>query len=384
MPDSAQQTLNRLTELLPAQRPLGLHEPVLGELEERYTQECLRSGWISSAGQFVDRFEQQLAEYTNIHHAIAMVNGTSALHICLILAKVQRNDEVLVPALTFVGTLNPILYQDAVPHLLDCDSQTLGIDPDKLEQHLQQYAECRDGRCYNRQSGRVIRALVVVHVLGIPAQMQRLSDIAEKWHLTLIEDAAEALGSWREERHSGSWASLSALSFNGNKIISSGGGGAVLTQDAELAAQARHISTTAKQAHPWAFHHDTQGYNYRLPNINAALGCAQLQRLPEHLQNKARLYQHYLHGLNDIDGVYLHQIPSDCTSNHWLNLLLLPDQAQRDRLLELAKQEGLLLRPLWDPMQTLPMFKDCPKASLDTTASFWQRGVCLPSSPGLV
>ena len=380
---TADAVLQRLVALLPAQRPLALHEPLLGGLEEQYTSDCLRSGWISSAGPFVDRFEQELADYTGIAHAVATVNGTSALHTCLMLAGVQAGDEVIAPALTFVGTLNPIAYQHAVPHLVDCEADTLGIDPLKLEAHLARIAELRDGVCFNRETGRPIRALVVVHVLGIPAQMDALAALAERWHIELIEDAAEALGSWRDQRHAGSWSRLAALSFNGNKIISSGGGGALLTGDAQLAQQARHLSTTAKLPHAWAFEHDRVGFNYRLPNVNAALGCAQLQRLDGHLQSKRRLFAHYRDGLGDLDGCEFHQPPGDTRSNHWLNLLLMPDRAQRDALLQAAKDEGLLLRPLWNPMQSLPMFADCPRAELPVTQDIWQRGVNLPSSPGL-
>lgn len=381
--DSAEAVLQRLEELLPAQRPLALHEPLLGELEERYIRDCLRSGWISSAGPFVDRFERELADYTGIGHAVAMVNGTSALHVCLQLAGVRAGDEVIAPALTFVGTLNPIAYQQALPHLVDCEPDTLGIDPVKLQARMERVAEVRDGVCHNRISGRPIRAMIVVHVLGIPAQMDELAAIARDWHLQLVEDAAEALGSWRGQRHAGAWGRLAALSFNGNKIVSSGGGGALLTDDATLAQQARHLSTTAKRPHPWAFEHDRVAYNYRLPNINAALGCAQLQRLQDHLDSKQRLFQHYHDGLQGIAGTRFHQPPADTRSNHWLNLLLLPDSSQRDHLLQLAMEQGLMLRPLWNPMHTLPMYADCPRDDLSVTESIWQRGINLPSSPGL-
>jgi len=375
--------INRLTSMLPAERPIALHEPTLGQLEENFTKDCLRSGWISTAGAYVDRFEKELAHFCGIEHAIATVNGTSALHTCIVLAGVKANDEVLVPALTFVGTLNPIAYQQAIPHLLDCEKSTLGIDPEKLDQHLQRIAEIKNGTCINRQTGRTIRALVVVHILGIPANMPALARIAEQWNLILIEDAAESLGSFRDQRHTGDWAQLSALSFNGNKIISSGGGGAVLTKNSELAAQARHISTTAKQPHSWDFIHDKVGYNYRLPNLNAALACAQLQRLPEHLSNKRKLYRKYRETFSDIETAKIHQPPEALQCNHWLNLLLLSDKNNRDLLLQEAHAQGLLLRPLWNPMQQLPMYAQCPSDDLSTTQQLWETGICLPSSPGL-
>ena len=264
--------LTILHDLLPSQRPIGLHEPSFGDDEKALVTDCLDSGWVSSVGQYVDRFEQDLSAYTRIPHAIATVNGTAALHTCLILAGVQADDEVLLPALTFIGSANPVVYQGAVPHFVDCDRDTLGVDPQKLDAYLQDITELRGDTCHNRNTGRPIRALIVVHVLGHPARMAELAVIAQRYRLTLIEDAAESLGSWRDGQHTGSWGQLSALSFNGNKIITSGGGGAILTSDPTLAKRAKHLTTTAKQPHPWAIEHDEVAYNYRLPNLNAALG----------------------------------------------------------------------------------------------------------------
>ena len=235
-----------LHDLLPSQRPIGLHEPSFGDDEKALVADCLDSGWVSSVGQYVDRFEQDLSAYTRIPHAIATVNGTAALHTCLILAGVQAGDEVLLPALTFIGSTNPVVYQGAVPHFVDCDTETLGVDPQQLDDYLHDTTELHNNTCYNHRTGRPIRALIVVHVLGHPARMTELKEIAERFHLMLIEDAAESLGSWRSEQHTGSWGHLSALSFNGNKIITSGGGGAVLTSDPALAQRAKHITTTAK------------------------------------------------------------------------------------------------------------------------------------------
>ena len=372
-----------LRDLLPPQRPIGLHEPSFGEREKKLTQDCLDSGWVSSVGQYVDRFEQDLSDYTGIPHAIATINGTAALHTCLVLAGVQSGDEVLLPALTFIGSANPITYQGASPHFLDCDTDTLGVDPARLAAYLQDIAELRGQTCYNRHSGRPIRALMVVHVLGHPAQMAALLDIAQRYRLVLIEDAAESLGAWRDDRHTGSWGHLAALSFNGNKIITSGGGGAILTGDAKLAQQAKHLTTTAKQAHPWAFEHDSVAYNYRLPNLNAALGCAQLEQLPQRLTQKRRLAQHYAAAFAGVEGVSLHSEPSHCRSNHWLNLLLLADASQRDVLLQAAHAEGILLRPFWTPLHQQTMFADAPRMSLPNSESLFARGVCLPSSAHL-
>jgi perosamine synthetase len=373
-----------LRQLLPAQRPIGLHEPTFGEREKALTLDCLDSGWVSSVGQYVDRFEHDLAAYTGIPHAVATVNGTAALHTCLLLAGVNPGDEVLLPALTFIGSANPIAYQDAVPHFVDCAGDTLGVDPERLDAYLADIAELRDGICFNRHSGRPLRALLVVHILGHPADMEALALIAQRWQLTLIEDAAESLGSWRGDRHTGDWGQVAALSFNGNKIITCGGGGAVLTHDPELAQRAKHLTTTAKLPHPWAFDHDALGYNYRLPNLNAALGCAQLEQLPARLAQKRRLAQTYAEAFAALDAVQLLPEPAGCRSNHWLNLLLLPDAEQRDRLLAAAHEEGILLRPFWTPLHQQAPYRDAPRMPLPQTEALFARGVCLPSSAQLM
>lgn len=372
-----------LRDLLPAQRPIALHEPGLGEREKDLVLDCLNSGWVSSVGQYVDRFEQDVANYTGISHAIATVNGTAALHVCLQLAGVKRGDEVLLPALTFIGSANPVAYLGAIPHFMDCETETLGVDPHKLAAYLEDIAELRDGTCYNRQTGRPIRALLVVHVLGHVAQMERLADIAQRFRLALVEDAAEALGSWRSERHAGSWGQLTALSFNGNKIITSGGGGAVLTDDAHLAQLAKQLTTTAKRPHSWAFDHDAVGYNYRLPNLNAALGCAQLEQLPQRLEQKRRLAGRYAAAFARLESVSLQMEPPGTCSNYWLNLLLMPDAVQRDLLLSAAHKEQILLRPFWTPLHQQSMYAEAPRMSLEQTEVLFARGVCLPSSAGL-
>ncbi|NOX92605.1 MAG: LegC family aminotransferase [Gammaproteobacteria bacterium] len=372
-----------LHDLLPSQRPLGLHEPELGSSEKALVTDCLDSGWVSSVGQYVDRFEQELTAYTGIPHATATINGTAALHTCLVLANVTAGDEVLLPSLTFVGSANPVIYQNAIPHFTDCETETLGIDPQRLADYLQDITELRAGTCYNRHTDRPIRALMVVHVLGHPARMNELAEIAQHYRLTLIEDAAESLGSWRDDRHTGSWGHLAALSFNGNKIITSGGGGAVLTSDPELARQAKHITTTAKQSHPWALEHDATGYNYRLPNLNAALGCAQLAQLPKRLMQKRDLARQYAEAFVELTDVQLQTEPANCRSNHWLNLLLLPNAQERDRLLTAAHAAKILLRPFWTPLHQLPMFADAPHMSLPQTEALFARGVCLPSSAQL-
>ncbi len=372
--------LDTLRDLLPEQRPIGLHEPSFGDTEKNLVADCLDSGWVSSVGRYVDRFEQDLADVTHIPHAIATVNGTSALHTCLILAGVQPGDEVLLPALTFVASANPVAHLGATPHFVDCETETLGVDPERLTDYLADIAELRNNICVNRHSGRPIRALMVVHVLGHPARMNELASIAERYRLVLIEDAAESLGSWRDGRHTGSWGRLAALSFNGNKIITSGGGGAILTSDPDMARRAKHLTTTAKRPHPWAFEHDAVGYNYRLPNLNAALGCAQLEHLPERLTQKRRLAERYATAFAGIPDLHFQLEPKNCRSNYWLNLLLLADAEQRDQLLTAAHAENILLRPFWTPLHQQAMYADAPRMPLPQTEELFTRGVCLPSS----
>ena len=383
VPNPVDAVIGALGSVLPTQRPIAPHEPEITAADRERVDACLASGWISSVGPEITEFEEALSAYTGIPHVLATINGTAALHLALLMAGVSQNDEVLTPALTFIGTVNPIRYQDAWPHFVDCEENTLGIDPVRLEQHLDRIAERRSDGCYNRETGRRIRALIVVHILGIPARMPELKALAQHWKLHLIEDAAEALGSSLEGRHVGHWSDFAILSFNGNKIISSGGGGALLCSDEALAQRARHLGTTAKLAHPWAFEHDQVGYNYRMPNLNAALGLSQLQRIEQYLAEKALLHERYNDALSGLDGVHFHTPPAGHRSNHWLNLLLMPDHSTRDALLNRAQAEGIQARPFWRPAHQLPMYRDCPRDELPTTDMLHRQGVCLPGTPGL-
>lgn len=382
--NAATQALATLQTMLPENLVIGLHEPQFDHQEKSLTDDCLTTGWVSTAGKYVDEFEQQLCAYTDSNHAIATVNGTSALHLCLILAGVNATHEVLAPALTFVGTINPIAYQQATPHFIDCNKQSLSVDSDKLERYLSNIAEVKNNQCVNRNTGRVIKALVVVHILGVIGDIEALAKLAKRWHLVLIEDAAEALGSRKNSQHAGTWADFSALSFNGNKIITTGGGGAVLCKKESDAKKAKHLSTTAKQSHQWAFQHDIVGFNYRMPNINAAIGCAQLKKLPDYLTKKKQLSNEYARRLSPIEGLNYYHPPADTQSNHWLNLIQLNSQTDRDSLLNQANNQGILLRPFWNLMQQLPMFNECPKDNLSASQKLWETGVCLPSSPALI
>jgi perosamine synthetase len=359
-----------------------LHEPTFAGKEWDYVKECLDTGWVSSVGSYVDRFEAMLADYTGVKRAVAVVNGTAALHVCLVLAGVESGDEVLLPTLTFVATPNAISYCGAIPHFVDCEETTLGMDPYKLSNYLSEIAEVRDSECFNRKTGRRIKSVVPMHTYGHPVDLEPLLEVCERYKLVLIEDAAESFGSYYKGKHTGQWGKLSALSFNGNKVITTGGGGAILTNDEEIGNLAKHLTTTAKVPHKWEFKHNMVGYNYRLPNINAALGCAQLEQLPEFLKQKRALAQSYRQAFENVDGIRFFTEPGNAKSNYWLNTLLLDESIseKRDELLELTNESGIMTRPTWTLMHTLPMFKNCPRMDLSVAENLGKRLINIPSS----
>jgi len=365
--------------------PVSLHEPRFGGNEWAYVKECLDSTYVSSVGKFVDRFEAELAAYTGAKHAVAVVNGTAALHIALLLAGVQRGDEVLIPALTFVATASAVRYCGATPHFADSEEGTLGMCAQALRAHLQRIADIGGGQCINRETGRVIRAVVPMHVFGHPVDMAGIEAVARDFHLVVVEDAAESLGSTIGGRHTGTFGMMGTLSFNGNKTITTGGGGAVLTNDAEIARRAKHWTTTAKVPHRWEYRHDEVGYNYRLPNINAALGCAQLEQLPSLLAAKRRLFTLYTAAFATVSGVRVFAEPAGCRSNYWLQTLLLDsvEADQRDALLQATNDAGLMTRPIWVPLHQLPPYQASPRMALPIVESLESRLINLPSSAQL-
>ena len=366
-------------------RPIALHEPEFAGAEWQYVKDCLDTGWVSSVGAYVDRFERELAAYTGARHAVATSNGTSALHVCLLLAGVGPGDEVLMPALTFIATANAVSYIAAVPHFVDSEETSLGVDAAALDAHLEKVAEVVDGRCTNRVTGATIRALVVMHVFGHPCDLDALDAVAGRWRLVLIEDAAESLGATYHGRHTGNVGRVSALSFNGNKIVTTGGGGAILTNDSALGKRAKHLTTTARTPHRWNFVHDEVGYNYRLPNLNAALGCAQLEQLASAVNRKRRLAERYRQALAPIDGVRFLVEPPQTTSNYWLNAIVLERRhaGERDALLGELNDAGYTSRPLWTLMHRLPMYAACPRADLEVAEQMEARVVNVPSSAKL-
>lgn len=364
---------------------IALHEPEFAGREWEYVKDCIDTGWVSSVGSYVERFEALLRDTCGTTHAIATVNGTAALHVCLLLAGVLPGDEALVPTLTFIATANAISYAGATPHFVDSEATTLGADPVALDAYLREIAELRGDGCYNRRTGARIRALVVMHVFGHPCEIHALAELAEHWQLVLIEDAAESLGSRYMSRHTGNVGRLAALSFNGNKLVTTGGGGAILTNDAELGRRAKHLTTTARTPHRWSFLHDEVGYNYRMPNLNAALGCAQLERLSGFVERKRRLASRYEAALSAVSGLQFLREPKHSFSNYWLNAVVLkPNHADsRDDLLAALNDAGYMCRPLWTLMHCLPMYAGCPRMALPQAEALETRVINLPSSARL-
>ncbi len=363
-----------------------LHEPEFDGNEWSYVKECIDTNFVSSVGKFVDKFERGLEEYTGSKHAIAVSSGTAALHISMILAGVKFGDEVLVPALTFVATANAVVYCGADPHFVESDQDSLGIDPEKLRGYLEKTATVDGGLCRNNKTGRVIRAMVPMHTFGHASKIRELLEICTEFNITMVEDAAESLGTFYSNKHTGTFGLLGTLSFNGNKIITSGGGGAILTNDSNLAAKAKHLTTTAKLPHRWRYIHDEVGYNYRLPNLNAALGCAQLEGIERKVRKKRELYESYRAALREIKGVALFREPIDSRSNYWLQTLILDGEntQARDRILEIASAQEIQLRPTWDLVSTLVPYRNSPSMDLEVARALSKSVINIPSSPGIL
>lgn len=358
-----------------------LHEPTFDQKEIDYVTDCIETGWVSSVGAYVNRFEEDLAKFVGVKRAVAVVNGTAALHIALKVAGVVAEDEVLIPSLTFIATANAVSYIGAIPHFIDVSYDTLGVDSVKLNTHLEKIGELRNGQLFNKQTGHRISAIVPMHTFGHPVDIDGLLNVCDKFNLTLVEDAAESLGSYYKGKHTGSFGKVSAISFNGNKIITTGGGGAIVTDDDALADYAKHLTTTAKIPHKWAYEHDEIGYNYRMPNINAALGCAQLEKAPKFIEQKRELFGQYDQLISQLDGVHLFKEPIHSKSNYWLQTLILDERYNRDEVLGFLNENGVMSRPIWQPMHELEMFNKCPKANLIITENLNNRIINIPSTP---
>jgi perosamine synthetase len=359
---------------------IPLHEPRFSELDKEYVLDAIDSTFVSSVGAYVDRFEKELAECVGAKRAVVTVNGTSALQVALRLAGVESGDEVLTQSLTFIATANSIHHCDAHPVFLDVDRDRMGLSPDAVRGFLEEFGEKRDGTVFNNSTGRRIAAILPMHTFGHPCRIEELCALAEEWGIPVVEDAAEALGSKSDGRHCGTFGTLGIYSFNGNKTITCGGGGAIVTDDEALADRAKHLTTTAKVPHRWEFVHDEIGYNYRMPNLNAALACAQLEQLDRLLADKRELASEYRSFFLDCDWADFMDEPSGCSSNFWLNAVLLRDQGARNRFLEESNKAGIMTRPVWRLMNKLEMFKDCQCGSLDNARWLEERVVNIPSS----
>lgn len=361
---------------------VGLHLPDISELEHRYVTECLDSTFVSSVGPFVNRFEDEIAAFTGAKHAIAVSNGTSALQVALVLAGVEYGDEVIVPALSFVATANAVAHAGAVPHFIDSSWATMGMCADALSTAISGL-ERRATGMFNPVTGRKVSAIVPMHTLGHPVDIEKIVSIATAAGIPVIEDAAESLGSYVGTRHTGTFGLLGILSFNGNKTITTGGGGMILTNDDELGRRAKHLTTTAKLPHAWHFAHDETAWNYRLPNLNAALGVAQLERLPQFLAEKRLIAESYIEAFADAEGLSFIGEPAGTTSNYWLcSVALSPGrESELESFLAVANDSGLQCRPLWNLLNTLPMYSSAPFGPLENARSMQQLTISIPSSP---
>ena len=374
---SYKKIIDFIRDLYGGQDFVPLSSPVFIGNEKKYLNECIDSTFVSSVGKYVNRFEEEMAKYTGCKKAVVCDSGTNALHMALMLAGVERDDEVLTQALTFIATCNAICYVGAHPVFLDVDSDTMGLSPKAVKEWLCKHAKIKDGQCYNTRTGRRIKACVPMHTFGHPVH---LVEVCKEYNIELVEDAAESIGSLYKDKHAGTFGKVGVLSFNGNKTITTGGGGMMLFYDEELAKMAKHLTTQAKIPHHWEFRHDHIGYNYRMPNINAALGCAQLEHIEEFIaskRNTAKTYEEFFKGMQDI--VFFVE-PEHTRSNYWLNVVTLKDHVAQQAFLQETNANGIMTRPVWELMLRLPMFANCEHDSLRNTIWFADRVVNIPSS----
>ena len=373
-------TIGFIKEVFGNQEFTPLAVPVFAGHEKKYMEECIDTTFVSSVGKFVDRFENDMAVYAGCKKAVVCVSGTNALHMSMMLVGVECDDEVLTQALTFIATCNAISYIGAHPVFIDVDKSTMGLSPDALKEWLVKNAEIKNGQCYNKNSGRRVKACVPMHTFGHPARIVEIANLCEEYHIELVEDAAESIGSLYKGKHTGTFGKIGAISFNGNKTITTGGGGMMLFNDEELAAHAKHLTTQAKVPHRWEFRHDHVGYNYRMPNINAALGCAQLENLDKFIECKRQLALEYAEYFKNIDNIQFFTEPEDTFSNYWLQAVLLKDKAAQQEFLQQTNDNGVMTRPIWELMNRLPMFEHCENDGLENTIWFADRVVNIPSS----
>jgi perosamine synthetase len=378
----AQDIIKSIIKVVGSQKH-NLHEPLFIGNEINYLKKTIITNLVSSIGPFVKKFEDQIKKFTKSKYAISVVNGTEALHLSLIACGVNNGDEVLVPTITFVGTANAILYSGATPHFVDSELKTLGIDPLKLEKYLKEITIKKGKFYFNKKTGRKIKAIIPVHVFGNICQIDKILKIAKKYNLVVIEDAAEALGSFFKNKHAGSFGLIGCFSFNGNKIITTGGGGAIITNNKFLAKKIKHLSTTAKINHRWEYIHDQIGYNFRMPNLNAALGSAQIENLNKILRLKRKLFLRYYKEFSKTNNVKLIMNPEFSKSNNWLNTIFIKNSSikKRNKVLSLAQKKNFFLRPVWKPLHELKQFRSMPKMNLKNAKNIYLSCINLPSSP---
>ncbi len=380
MQDHFSSIVNFVRGQFPGKDFIPLHAPVFKGNEKAYVLDTIDSTFVSSVGAYVNRFEEMMCEITGATYCIAIVNGTNALHMALLLAGVDSGDEVLSQSLTFIATCNAISYIGAKPVFVDVDRDTLGMSPIALAEFLYTFGEIRsDGFTYNKQSNKRIKACVPMHTFGLPCRIDEIADICRKWNIALVEDAAESLGSYYKGEHTGTFGLLGTFSFNGNKTVTCGGGGALITNDEALAKKAKHLTTQAKVVHPWAFVHDEIGYNYRMPNLNAALACAQLEQLDTFIENKRELAELYKGFFKTKSIVFIEELP-EAKANYWLNAILLNDVHEREAFLKYANESGVMSRPVWELMHRLPMFSNSQRGELSNSEYIADRLVNIPSS----
>jgi len=372
--------VNFIQETFKTKEFIPLHEPRFIGNEKKYLNDCIDSTFVSSVGKYVDQFEKEFALKVGSKYAIATVNGTAALHISLILADVKKEDEVITQPLTFIATCNAISYIGAKPIFVDVDLDTLGLSPKSLENFLRVNCEVINNQCVNKTTKKIIKACVPMHTFGHSCRIDEIKDICDKWNISLVEDAAESLGSYYKDKHTGTFGKVGAFSFNGNKIITSGGGGVIVTDDERLAKRAKHLTTTAKIPHPFEYVHDEIGFNYRMPNLNAALLVAQLEQLDKFCDNKKELALKYDEFFKNIDGIDFINQPENSFSNYWLQAVILKDVKIRDKFLKFTNKNGVMTRPIWKLMNELEMFKNCQKTDLKNSKYLEERVVNIPSS----
>jgi len=377
--NSFSEIIHFIKGLYPSENPVPLHVPRFTGNEKKYIVDAIESTYVSSVGKYVDRFEKMICEITGAKYAIATVNGTCALHIALKLAGVQPGDEVITQSLSFVATANSIAHCGAEPIFLDVERETLGLDPTALKSFLQAHARIKGNVCYNRTTGNRIAGCVPMHTFGHPCQIDEIADICDDYHIVLVEDAAESLGSTYKDQHTGTIGVFGIYSFNGNKTVTCGGGGAIVTNDETLAKETKHITTTAKVPHPFEYIHDAVGYNYRLPNLNAALACAQLEQLDLFIEKKRELAEMY-HNFFESFGIAFIREPKHARSNYWLNAVILPDRGKHDEFLKATNKAGIMTRPVWRLLNKLDMYKACQTVALTNAKWLEERVVNIPSS----